>query len=87
VTEPLDPSPAIQTVLIDIYRKDSLVSNLCERLVDMDEGLMEWRYRHVRMVERTIGLKGGTGGSSGAAYLLTTIKPFFPDLWAIRSHL
>jgi tryptophan 2,3-dioxygenase len=49
---------------------------------------MEWRYRHVKMVQRTIGTKAGTGGSAGAEYLLTTInQPAFPDLWAIRSEL
>jgi tryptophan 2,3-dioxygenase len=87
VTQPLEPSPAVQTILIDVYRGDPLVSNVCERLIDMDEGFQEWRYRHVKMVERTIGSKSGTGGSSGAAYLAATIKPFFPDLWAIRAHL
>jgi tryptophan 2,3-dioxygenase len=57
-------------------------------LVDLDEGLQEWRYRHVKMVERTIGSKMGTGGSSGAGYLLTTLnRPVFPDLWEIRSQL
>ena len=62
-------------------------ANLCERLVDLDEGLQEWRYRHVKMVERTIGTKPGTGGSPGAAYLHTTLgRPIFPDLWAIRSR-
>jgi tryptophan 2,3-dioxygenase len=56
--------------------------------MDLDEGLQEWRYRHVKMVERTIGAKPGTGGSSGAAYLRTTLhQPFFPDLWALRSLL
>jgi tryptophan 2,3-dioxygenase len=61
---------------------------LCERLVDLDEGIQEWRYRHVKMVERTIGMKMGTGGSAGAAYLRTTLsKPAFPDLWEIRSQL
>jgi len=56
--------------------------------VDLDEGFMEWRYRHVKMVQRTIGTKTGTGGSAGAEYLLTTInQPAFPDLWAIRSEL
>ena len=61
---------------------------MCERLVDLDEGLQEWRYRHVKMVERTIGAKPGTGGSAGAAYLRTTLlRPAFPDLWAIRSRL
>jgi tryptophan 2,3-dioxygenase len=73
--------------LIDVYRTNPLVSTLCERLIDLDEGFQEWRYRHVKMVERTIGIKAGTGGSSGAAYLATTIKPFFPDLWAIRADL
>lgn len=87
VTQPLVPSPDLQAILIDVYRNNALVSNMCERLVDLDEGFQEWRYRHVKMVERTIGIKSGTGGSSGAAYLATTIKPFFPDLWAIRADL
>ncbi len=43
-------------------------SQVCERLADLDEGLQEWRYRHARMVERTIGDQPGTGGSAGAAY-------------------
>ena len=61
---------------------------LCERLVDLDEGVQEWRYRHVKMVERTIGVKPGTGGSAGADYLRTTLQPAaFPDLWAIRANL
>ncbi|MCA0350821.1 MAG: tryptophan 2,3-dioxygenase [Chloroflexi bacterium] len=87
VTQPLVASPAIQAILITVYRQNPLVSNLCERLIDLDEGFQEWRYRHVKMVERTIGMKQGTGGSSGAAYLASTIKPFFPDLWAIRADL
>ena len=58
-----------------------------ERLVDIDEGLQEWRYRHVKMVERTIGHKMGTGGSSGVGYLSSTLfNPTFPDLWEIRSR-
>jgi len=64
------------------------VASLCERLVDLDEGIMEWRYRHVKMVQRTIGTKAGTGGTAGAEYLETTLnKPAFPDLWAIRAEL
>ena len=56
--------------------------------MDLDEGLQEWRYRHVKMVERTIGDKVGTGGSPGAAYLQTTLfSPAFPDLWAIRNEM
>ena len=62
------------------------MSTVCERLVDFDEGMQEWRYRHVKMVERTIGNKPGTGGSVGVEYLKTTLfEPLFPDLWAIRT--
>jgi len=50
--------------------------------------IQEWRYRHVKMVERTIGTKSGTGGSSGVEYLRSTLfKPAFPDLWEIRARL
>jgi tryptophan 2,3-dioxygenase len=84
----VEPSGDIQAVLIDIYRHDSKNAELCERLVDLDEGVQEWRYRHVKMVQRTIGAKPGTGGSGGAAYLATTVgRPLFPDLWEIRSKL
>lgn len=88
VTATIEPSPAIQEILIEVYRKDVKNSEICERLVDLDEGMQEWRYRHVKMVERTIGVKPGTGGSAGAGYLRTTVgSPLFPDLWEIRSRL
>jgi len=87
-SEPLPESKEIQDLFIDIYRNDHLCSTLCERLVDLDEGIQEWRYRHVKMVERTIGSRSGTGGSEGAAYLRSTLfQPLFPDLWTIRSSL
>jgi len=88
VTAPVRPTAEMQHVLVGIYRGDPKNSELCERLVDLDEGLQEWRYRHVKMVERTIGTKSGTGGSSGARYLQGTIgEPLFPDLWEIRASL
>jgi tryptophan 2,3-dioxygenase len=88
VTQPIQPSPAVQQILIDIYRNDPIHAPVCERLVDFDEGVQEWRYRHIKMVERTIGTKQGTGGSAGVGYLQTTLlKPVFPDLWAIRTEL
>ena len=88
VTGPVVPSREVQRILIDAYRNNPAIAQICERLVDLDEGMQEWRYRHVKMVQRTIGTKPGTGGSSGAEYLLTTIlKPVFPDLWAIRTEL
>ena len=88
VTGPIEPSTEVQDLLVEVYAREDMLSRACERLVDFDEGLQEWRYRHVMMVQRTIGLKKGTGGSSGAEYLRSTLfKPFFPDLWAIRSRL
>jgi tryptophan 2,3-dioxygenase len=88
VTRSIEPSPALQMVLVEVYRRDSETLAFCERLTDLDEGLQEWRYRHVKMVQRTIGTKPGTGGSAGAAYLMTTLHhPLFPDLWEIRTQL
>jgi tryptophan 2,3-dioxygenase len=87
VTQPVAPSAGMQRTLIGIYRTDPALAEFCERLVDLDEGVQEWRYRHVKMVERTIGTKPGTGGSAGAEYLRTTLlRPVFPDLWAIRTE-
>ena len=88
VTQPVEESAGVQAALLKAYRDDSGPAQVAERMVDFDEGLMEWRYHHVKMVERTIGSRPGTGGSAGAAYLRTTLhKPFFPDLWAVRSEL
>ena len=82
------PDPRVQDVLIAAYSEDADAGLVAERLVDLDEGIQEWRYRHVKMVERTIGTKRGTGGSSGVEYLRGTLfRPAFPDLWEIRSRL
>ena len=77
----------IQEILLAVHKQDPESAMVCERLVDIDEGLQEWRYRHVKMVERTIGSKIGTGGSSGVEYLASTLfAPVFSDLWKIRSR-
>jgi tryptophan 2,3-dioxygenase len=88
VTGRVEGSPGLRTALIEVYRHHPALAELCERLVDLDEGLMEWRYRHVKMVQRTIGTRRGTGGNAGAEYLTATLnQPLFPDLWAIRTEL
>jgi tryptophan 2,3-dioxygenase len=88
VTRPVEESPGVQAALLAAYRDDGEPAQVAERMVDFDEGFMEWRYHHVKMVERTIGSRQGTGGSAGAAYLRTTLhKPFFPDLWTVRAEL
>lgn len=85
VREPIVENTDLQAAIVERYSDEGFAA-LCETLTDLDEGLQEWRYRHVMMVKRTIGTKMGTGGSDGAAYLATTLfKPAFPDLWAIRT--
>jgi tryptophan 2,3-dioxygenase len=77
--------------LVEIYRdreRHGELFDLAEALVDHDEAFAEWRARQVLMVERQIGGKTGTGGSTGAQYLRTTLdKRFYPELWDVRSQL
>ncbi len=88
VTRPNEASPELQPELVRLFKTAHDVAILLELMTDVDEGLQEWRYRHVKMVERTIGNKKGTGGSSGAEYLRRSLfQPVFPDLWAIRQQL
>src|SRR5687767_7433398 len=57
-------------------------------LIEHDANFSLWRYHHVLMVERMLGMKRGTGGSEGVGYLMTTLmKKFFPELWEARTHL
>ena len=87
VTQPTESSPEVQAILLDAYRNRPDIAQLCESLTDLDEGLQEWRYRHVKMVQRTIGAKMGSGGSLGVEYLQATLfNPVFPDLWIIRTE-
>ena len=87
VTIGYEANEKVQDALLDAHRNDPESNMVGEALVDLDEGLQEWRYRHVKMVERTIGAKMGSGGSSGAGYLSSTLfRPVFADLWAIRSR-
>lgn len=80
-------SPSLVEIFRDRARYGDLF-DLCEALLDHDEAFAHWRARHVLMVERQIGSKTGTGGSSGAEYLRSTLgKRFFPDLWEVRSQL
>lgn len=88
VREPNAPSNAVQDELVRLYRERPDLVGLFELMTDFDEGIQEWRYRHVKIVERTIGDKSGTGGSLGVDFLKKSLfKPVFADLWAIRSRL
>ncbi|MBS0191878.1 MAG: tryptophan 2,3-dioxygenase family protein [Phycisphaerales bacterium] len=61
---------------------------MCEKLVDVDEAAMLWRFRHLKVVQRVIGMKRGTGGTAGAAYLRNIFDtPYFPELWDVRTQV
>jgi tryptophan 2,3-dioxygenase len=88
VTQPNEPNEAVQREILRLYKDSPEVSILFELMTDFDEGLQEWRYRHIKLVERTIGAKKGTGGSPGVPFLKESLfKPIFADLWAIRHEL
>jgi len=88
LSQPNGPDSDIQDGVYTLYREDPSVAILLELMTDFDEGLQEWRYRHVMLVARTIGDKMGTGGSLGVPFLKKSLfLPAFADLWAIRHRL
>lgn len=91
VSQPYQSNDGVREAILKIYRESErhydLYSTL-EALIDLDEGILLWRYRHVAMVERMIGNRKGTGGSSGVKYLSHTLaKRFFPEIWEARNGL
>jgi tryptophan 2,3-dioxygenase len=87
---PDDEAGRRQTLLTIARERDAHgdLFDLSEELLTHDELFSLWRQRHVLMVERQIGSKTGTGGSTGAGYLRTTLdKRFYPELWSLRSYL
>ncbi|MFU8877205.1 MAG: tryptophan 2,3-dioxygenase [Wenzhouxiangellaceae bacterium] len=90
-SEPHEFSSALVDVLVGIYRAPEQWWSeyaLCERLVDVEESFQLWRYRHLKSVERIIGHKRGTGGSSGTSFLEKALAlRFFPELMEVRTRL
>ena len=88
LAQPNGPNEEVQEEILRLYKSSSELSILFELMTDFDEGLQEWRYRHIKLVERTIGAKKGTGGSPGVPFLKESLfKPIFHDLWAIRHEM
>jgi len=88
VTAATEASPALQDELFRAYQEQPELVILFELMTDFDEGMQEWRYRHIKLVERTIGAKKGTGGSPGIEFLKQSLwRQLFPDLWAIRHRM
>jgi tryptophan 2,3-dioxygenase len=86
--QPNAANQQVQDELFRLYKSRPDLVILFENMTDFDEGLQEWRYRHVKLVERTIGAKHGTGGSLGVEFLKKSLfLPVFADLWAIRHRL
>jgi tryptophan 2,3-dioxygenase len=85
---PADDEATRIASLVEMARRRDELFAVSEALLDHDENVARWRALHVLMVEREIGAKRGTGGSSGVEYLRGTLgKRFFPELWGLRSHL
>jgi len=84
-------SDAVRDAWMTIYRnsrENFEVYELAEELVDLEDWFQQWRFRHMKTVERIIGFKRGTGGSSGVAFLKSALDhSFFPELWAVRTEL
>lgn len=88
LTQPTSPDEAVEDGILRLYKSQPDLEILFELMTDFDEGFQEWRYRHIKLVERTIGSKRGTGGSLGVEFLKKSLfHPVFPDLWAIRHRL
>ena len=88
ITKANEPNEQVQAEILRMYKTSPELSILFELMTDFDEGLQEWRYRHIKLVERTIGAKKGTGGSPGVPFLKESLfRPVFHDLWAIRHEM
>jgi tryptophan 2,3-dioxygenase len=91
VTQPYSPHPEVESVWEEIYRHSDDrfdLYELAEELVDLEDAFQQWRFRHMKTVERIIGMRRGTGGSSGVAYLRRALeRSFFPELWSVRTKL
>lgn len=87
-TAKTEPNEQVEDQLLTLYKTRRDMEIVFELMTDFDEGFQEWRYRHIKLVERTIGSKKGTGGSLGVEFLKKSLfLPVFPDLWAIRHRL
>jgi len=90
-SQPYQRNPALIPVFKAIYdapHEHWDAYNMCEKLVDVEENFLLWRFRHVKTVERIIGYKRGTGGSSGVAFLKQALDlTFFPELFDVRTEI
>ncbi|OCA81571.1 tryptophan 2,3-dioxygenase [Bacillus sp. FJAT-27225] len=90
-TKAYKENESVKAAWMTVYKNPKVyweLYELAEKLVDIEDWLQQWRFRHMKTVERIIGFKKGTGGSSGVGYLKKVLdQRFFPELWAIRTEL
>ena len=90
-SENYEQHPGVVAVFKTVYedtRRHWAAYDMCEKLVDVEENFQLWRFRHLKTVERVIGYKPGTGGSSGVAFLRKAMDfPLFPELSDLRTYL
>ncbi|MGF6663227.1 tryptophan 2,3-dioxygenase [Paraburkholderia atlantica] len=90
-TRPTEPDASVEAAWLEVYRNPSEhweLYEMAEELVDLEDAFRQWRFRHVTTVERIIGFKQGTGGTSGAPYLRKMLDVvLFPELWHVRTML
>jgi tryptophan 2,3-dioxygenase len=90
-TQPYEPSKQVAAAWLAVYHSKADhwdLYELAEKLVDLDHQFQLWRFSHMKTVERIIGYKRGTGGTSGVAYLTKALElRFFPELWSIRTSM
>ena len=90
-TEAYEADKGVEDVWLAIYKDAEKywdLYELAEKLVDLEYHLQQWRYAHLKTVERIIGFKRGTGGSSGVPYLARALDiTFFPELWSVRTRM
>ncbi|MDQ0642683.1 tryptophan 2,3-dioxygenase [Microbacterium murale] len=91
VREPYRPHPSLVPAIREIYENPQTHWDLyeaCEDLVDLEDNFQFWRFRHLKTVTRTIGMKPGTGGSSGVGFLQRALElTFFPELYTVRTEI
>ncbi|MET8872167.1 tryptophan 2,3-dioxygenase [Nocardia sp. NPDC004604] len=89
--QPTQHDQTVEDAWIEVYRKPQKhweLYAMAEQLVDLEDMFRQWRFRHVTTVERIIGFKQGTGGTSGVPYLRKVLDvTFFPELWHVRTIL
>ena len=91
LTLPYTADASVKAAWIEVYRDTQKywdLYELAEELVDVEDSFQVWRFRHMMTVQRIIGFKRGTGGTAGVGYLKQAVgRPFFPELWDLRTEL